>query len=244
MGTPIDKLAYLKATKEAIKAALKGKGQTVADSDTFRSYADKVSAIETGSKPTITVSSSGLITATSGEFSSTKQLTTQSSKTWTPGTSAQGINAGTYVTGYQTILGDSDLIPENIKSGVEIFGVKGNLYPIYMEPFNLHGIDRTSTDASFLLPRSIKSIVNIHISSNIQGPASDGFDAAFCPYGNGQFWLLKTTGSTGNYQNNFYTFYSENAVTFSGSVVTISLAGAPLNFGSSDTSFNVRIYYE
>lgn len=39
------KLAYLQGTKDEIKAALIEKGQTVADTDTFRSYADKVRAI-------------------------------------------------------------------------------------------------------------------------------------------------------------------------------------------------------
>lgn len=42
------KLAYLAETKSLIKAALIEKGQSVSDTDTFRSYADKVLAIETG----------------------------------------------------------------------------------------------------------------------------------------------------------------------------------------------------
>ena len=44
-----NKLAYLQETKDAIKSALIEKGQAVADDDTFRSYADKVLAIEGGS---------------------------------------------------------------------------------------------------------------------------------------------------------------------------------------------------
>lgn len=40
------KLNYLSDTKAAIKAALIEQGQTVTDDDTFRSYADKVLAIE------------------------------------------------------------------------------------------------------------------------------------------------------------------------------------------------------
>lgn len=39
------KLEYVAETKEQIKSALIEKGQTVADSDTFRSYADKIAAI-------------------------------------------------------------------------------------------------------------------------------------------------------------------------------------------------------
>lgn len=47
MGTVADKLNYLQGTKEAIKSALIEKGVSVVDSDTFRSYADKISDIET-----------------------------------------------------------------------------------------------------------------------------------------------------------------------------------------------------
>lgn len=48
MGTISDKLDYLAATKAAIKSAIIEKGQTVEDSDTFRSYAEKIAAISTG----------------------------------------------------------------------------------------------------------------------------------------------------------------------------------------------------
>lgn len=43
-----DKLDYLLETKQAIKQAIIDKGQEVADTDTFRSYAEKIEAIETG----------------------------------------------------------------------------------------------------------------------------------------------------------------------------------------------------
>ena len=48
MGTVVDKLNYLKDTKTAIKNALVEKGVEVADSDTFRSYAQKVADIPAG----------------------------------------------------------------------------------------------------------------------------------------------------------------------------------------------------
>lgn len=100
--------------------------------------------------PTISVNSSGLITAsvsgaqsvtptvTAGYVSSgtagtitvsgstTKQLTTKAAATYTPSTSNQTISSGTYLTGVQTIQGDANLIAGNIKSGVSIFGVAGS----------------------------------------------------------------------------------------------------------------------
>lgn len=84
--------------------------------------------------PAITVSSTGLITASAaqgagyvaaGEKSATKQLTTKAAATITPGTANQTIAAGTYLTGTQTIKGDANLLAENIKSGIDIFGIGG-----------------------------------------------------------------------------------------------------------------------
>lgn len=47
MSTITDKLTYLQDTKTAIKNAIVGKGVNVSDSDTFRSYANKISSITT-----------------------------------------------------------------------------------------------------------------------------------------------------------------------------------------------------
>lgn len=47
-NTIYDKLEYLEDTKEQIKQAIVAKGVSVSDSDTFRSYADKIGSIETG----------------------------------------------------------------------------------------------------------------------------------------------------------------------------------------------------
>ena len=45
--------------------------------------------------------------------------------TITPGTENQTIASGQYLAGAQTIMGDSSLIPGNIKKGISIFGVGG-----------------------------------------------------------------------------------------------------------------------
>lgn len=66
-------------------------------------------------------------TAANSSVSLTAPVTTKAAATITPGTSNQTIAAGTYLTGAQTITGDADLKAENIKSGVNIFGVAGSL---------------------------------------------------------------------------------------------------------------------
>ena len=48
MGTINEKLNYLSQTKENIKQAIKEKGVEIADSDSFRSYADKIGTIKGG----------------------------------------------------------------------------------------------------------------------------------------------------------------------------------------------------
>ena len=51
----------------------------------------------------------------------------QAAQTITPGTADKTIASGQYLTGVQTIKGDSNLKAENIKNGVSIFGVAGTL---------------------------------------------------------------------------------------------------------------------
>lgn len=93
-------------------------------------------ATNTFPMPIIVVSADGLITASvsnqkgylpsSRTDRATKQLTTKAAATYTPAAQDQTIASGQYLTGDQTIQGDANLIPGNIKSGVSIFGVAGS----------------------------------------------------------------------------------------------------------------------
>lgn len=51
----------------------------------------------------------------------------QGAQTIVPGTADKTIPSGKYLTGVQTIKGDSNLVPANIKKGVSIFGVTGTM---------------------------------------------------------------------------------------------------------------------
>ena len=118
-------------------------------SKTIASGSVAVNSVTVSTAPTITVGSDGLITASlntstgvgatisSGyvtsasqgtvyvNISNTSQLTTKAATTYTPTTTDQTISSGQYLTGAQTILGDSDLVAANIVEGVTIFGVTG-----------------------------------------------------------------------------------------------------------------------
>lgn len=96
------------------------------------SNAGLITASVTGSQnitPSVTAGyvSSGSAGAVTVEGSETEQLTTKAATQYTPGTSNQTIAAGTYLTGAQTIKGDTNLVGSNIKSGITIFGIEGQL---------------------------------------------------------------------------------------------------------------------
>lgn len=55
----------------------------------------------------------------------TGTIASKGAQTYTPGTSDQTIANGQYLIGDQTIKGDANLVAENIKQGVSIFGVTG-----------------------------------------------------------------------------------------------------------------------
>lgn len=55
----------------------------------------------------------------------TQNVPTKGAQTYTPGTANQTIAAGQYLTGAQTIKGEPNLKPENIKKGVSIMGITG-----------------------------------------------------------------------------------------------------------------------
>lgn len=83
------------------------------------------------SSQTVTADSSydGLSQVTVNAVSNTyvgSGVTKKSATTYTPSTSNQTIASGTYLSGAQTIKGDSNLVASNIKSGVSIFGVSGS----------------------------------------------------------------------------------------------------------------------
>ena len=59
-NTIYDKLTYLEGTKSAIKDAIVAKGVAVSDSDTFRSYADKIGLISGGGGGKVNITDYGL----------------------------------------------------------------------------------------------------------------------------------------------------------------------------------------
>lgn len=114
--------------------------------------------------PVISVDSSGLITATatqdsgyvaSGTTLSTHQLAFQPAKTIVPSLENQvAMSSGYYAGGDIIVLGDSNLVSENIKNGVNIFGITGTLE-------ETSGSDEQSYESEDgIVQRTIESYVN------------------------------------------------------------------------------------
>ena len=59
----------------------------------------------------------------------TGSISSKPAQTYTPTTTDQTIASGQYLSGAQTIAGDSNLIAENIINGTTIFGVNGTFGP-------------------------------------------------------------------------------------------------------------------
>lgn len=76
--------------------------------------------------PTVSAGYVASGTAGNSSVSLTASVTTKAATTITPGTSAQEIAAGTYLTGKQTIAGDSNLVSSKIVYPNSIFGVQGS----------------------------------------------------------------------------------------------------------------------
>lgn len=133
------------------------------------------------STPEISLSSSGLITASSaqgsgyvigGTKSATKQLSAKSAETFVPTTNNQTIPAGTYLSGTQTITGDPNLKAENIADGVTIFNIEGThvggIVPSGMKTVTENGVhDVTEYESvKVALPTATQATPSISVDSS------------------------------------------------------------------------------
>lgn len=146
---------------EAIQSGSSGSGPSGIDT-TISTNAASASDILSGKKAYVNGS---LITG---------NIPSLASKSYTPGTSNQTISSGRYLSGTQTILGDANLVSDNIRSGVNIFGVNGS----YTASNNENGVGIDTSDATATSDdiRSGKTayINGVKISGNIvERTASD-----------------------------------------------------------------------
>lgn len=146
----------------------------------YASSASKSINTSTQATPSISVNSSGLITASatqsagyvsSGTKSATKQLTTQAAKTITPGTSNQtAVASGRYTTGAVTVKGDTNLKAENIAQGVSIFGITGTHQGGSTPNLQSKSVTYTSNGTATVTPDSeYDGLSSVDVTVNVSG---------------------------------------------------------------------------
>lgn len=155
--TIADKLTYLNETKQAIKQAIIDKGVEVADTDTFRNYANKIgeiSASEDGFylKRTYTLTSNGTLTEDTNYFNLT--LPSQ----------AKSINCNVLRSSYQNM---KNLRNVNL-SNIETIGSSGDLNSAFQYCTGLKTVDfsglttNNSTHTFYYLCRGCTSLESIN----------------------------------------------------------------------------------
>lgn len=133
MGTIAQKGSRLAETKALLKQRLAEKGVDVSDEDVFYHLADKVGEIAAGLDTSDATATADDIllgkTAYLAAGKETGKIQTLGEQTIIPDVSDKTIGPGVYLSGQQTVKGDANLVPANIKSGVSIFGVNGTCSP-------------------------------------------------------------------------------------------------------------------
>lgn len=111
--------------KNSIASAITGKNVAASGSDSFATLSTKISQISTGVGDAVAADVlAGKTFTNSSSNSLTGTMVNRGAVSLTPGVSAITIQAG-YHNGSGTVVGDTDLVSTNIKSGVNIFGVAG-----------------------------------------------------------------------------------------------------------------------
>ncbi|MBU5441199.1 hypothetical protein [Paenibacillus sp. MSJ-34] len=115
--------------KALVAGAITGKGVPTSPSDPFQRMADNIGAIETDKTGDATAAA-GDILAPKTAYARGQKLTgtmpNRGIQTITPGSADKAIPDG-YIAPGSKVVGDPDLIPGNIRSGKDIFGVVGNV---------------------------------------------------------------------------------------------------------------------
>ena len=166
----------------------------------------------------------GLSKVTVNAISSTyvgSGVTQKSATTYTPGTSNQTIASGTYLSGTQTIKGDSNLVAGNIKSGVSIFGVTGSYT----------GSGSSSSGTTMKSGTTTSGTINTGLSSiSAIVIYKDSLSATGLIQG-----VYSTSDSTLHYTYcSYYSTYSKTCST--GTSTASSVSGGTFTLGTSGTS--------
>ena len=135
---------------------------------------------------------------------------TKGAQTYTPTTTDQTIDSGRWLTGVQTIKGDSNLVASNIKSGVSIFGVSGSYSGQYKFSYFSGITPYSSTEFRIPVDSNIVDVVGVCIkATNYFEPVANNLIS--CMWWNdgtangGNLSTFNSDGAIGFYSNIFQT---------------------------------------
>lgn len=134
------------------------------------------------------------------EVSLTASVPTRGSTTITPTTANQTISSGTYLTGTQTIVGDTDLISENIKKGISIFGVEGEYEGPELFYQDKTGITPTTSSQTITADGGYDALSSVQINAmpigTVTAPTSISGSSATVSTGTNTLTLTKSISVT------------------------------------------------
>jgi hypothetical protein len=120
---------YVSDGKTLVAAAITDKGVETQGSDTFATMAGNIDSLVLGSGTAVEADVlAGKTFSNDSGTGKTGTMTNNGTYNITPGVNNVTIPAG-YHSGAGVVYGDADLVAGNIKSGVNIFGVTGNVVP-------------------------------------------------------------------------------------------------------------------
>lgn len=242
----MSKMVIDSSTLHDIGNAIRSKENSTAAIPVTR-LASRISEIETGIQlPTLSTPASSAhilhgYQALDGSGSMiTGSIPLQQGVTITPGANAQGIEANRYLTGALTVLGDSDLVPGNIKKGVSIFNVAGS-YEGEVKTATKGQVMFVCDEDSFTmtLGDAINSIINFSIAASF-GSDYYGFMTCSTVFSSGYSRLQECIFRTAD--DDPYVYFSNaegNAISFEGHEITVIPVTWPVEQGFETLSLNI-----
>lgn len=235
----------------AIETGSDVSGVTAAASDvrSGKKFVNSSGAVVTGTVTARTASnvtsSNNVVTIPAGIYDSQVSKTVGTAKaatTYTPGTSNQIISAGYYLTGNQTIKGDTNLVASNIKSGTSIFGITGSLQSFIEVNAN------TSSEIEFApkwmkiyKPSGYNTLLFLMIRSNTQGPANGNVERVFCD-NYGTLFLLSDARDNRNHWESYSGSGEAEAITVYDEYIFINLQGLSDQQFNASKSYSAHVY--
>ena len=152
-------------------------------------------------------------------------VTKKAAQTITPGTADQTLAAGQYLSGAQTIKGDANLLAENIRNGVSIFGVTGSYEGSSGGSSGRTLVSKSGTTQTASFDTGLSEIVAIVLKRSVD--TTGLANASFVP--------LLATGTATGCSN--YNAYMKNYATSTSVSDYCNVEGGTFHWTTTNTTF-------